>query len=311
MSKEEGASPPGLLRRDSDLSSHSQSRRVISRTWSVASGASAGSEGSLSGLPPGVRPPSASRVRQRQGIAMRQTEDTVTVKSGPTKEEKAAVIITAAARGHAARKQVATLKQDAAAARAAEEKRQAVAATKIASAAKGRVARRQVATMRAQHEQLKRERTERLAAEAAAAATRQREAEARAAAEAARAAIQEAEARQRIEMGLKADMARRTAEFEEEVGSLRQAVRDRDVQLGRLKGDIATQLAVITTRTELIDELRTRIKELEAQLAHAAETQKLMQLDIDDGKTREVELGKKVKALQKPAMKVGCSLLAP
>ena len=232
---------------------------------------------------------------------MRPSEEGIIVKSGPTVEEKAAVVITAAARGHAARKQVAALKQETAAARAAEEKRQNLAATKITSVAKGRVARQQVAVMKKQEAQLKRERE---AAAAAAAAMQQREAEARAAAEAARAAIQEAEARQRIEMSLKADIARRTAEFEEESSSLRQAVRERDVQLGRLKGDIATQLAVITTRNDLIDELRTRIKELEVELAHAAEMKKLMQLDIDDGKTRETDLGKKIKALQKPPMKV-------
>lgn len=239
-------------------------------------------------------------------------EGGIIVKSGPTVEEKAAVVITAAAKGHVARRQVASLKRDATAKRLQEEhQRQVEAATKITAVAKGGVARRRVAEIRKQETQRKQVQAAAVAAaaerqaahEAAVAAANQ--AEIRAAKDAAAAAIREAELRGRNEQEARAELARRTDEMQAEMHA---AVRERDVQLARLKGELATQLAAVSSRDATLEELRELVKKLEADLASSLEMNKLLQLDVSDGKTREVNLAKQIKALQRPQMKVqlGC-----
>lgn len=297
-----------LPRRDSDLSTHSNSRRRLTRSWSGASGGSGGGSEPNLLLPPGVRPPSATRVRQRQGIAMPPIAPEINVKSGPTAEEKAAVAITAAAKGHVARKQVRELKTQAAEAKREEQRQRAEAATKIASAARGRAARKQVDSIKKDAQARKLE-ADRAAKEAA---LRAQEAEAlareaaakRAAQEAADAAIREAILREKNEAEAKAELARKTAELNEEINNLQASVRERDRQLLRLKGDMSNQLTQLSKKDATIDELLIRIKELEAEIVHLKEMMTLAEQDVNDSKKREGELTLKIKNMQKPPMKV-------
>lgn len=283
--------PKALPRRDSDLSSHqSNSRRRLNRSWSGASGGSGGSESNLLQPPPGVRPPSATRVRQRQGIAMRPSEKDIVVKSGPTVEEKAATRITAAARGHAARRQVRTLRAESQAVKSMEAAKQAEAATKITAVVKGNATRKRVAA-------LKKAESERVF-------RAKQEADARAAREAAEAAIREAVLREQREQEAKLELATRTAELTEELHSLQAGIRERDRQLGRLKGDLASQVSLVYSRDATIEELKLRIKELEAEIAHLQEMMKLAEYDIRDGKEREAQLEKKIKSMAKPPTRV-------
>lgn len=282
-----------LTRRDSELSSVSQSRRRLTRSWSGASGGSLGSEGNGGvALPPGVRPPSATRVRQRQGIAMRPSERDIVIKSGPTSEEVAATRITAAARGYTARRAVRVQRQEVATKKAKEEREQAEAATKIASVVKGRVARRQVSQLRE---------VERRRVQAAA-----REEEARATKAAADAAMREAALREQKEAEAKAALARRSAEFDAELERAHSVVQERDAQLAMLKGNLAKQTAAAASKDATISELRIRVKELEAELAHREEAAKLLQDDVADGRAREAKLTLTLKSLQRPATQDAC-----
>lgn len=228
------------------------------------------------------------------------------MKSGPTTEEKAAVVITAAAKGHAARKVTRTLREEATsrqraeeaarkaeeAARVVEEARQVEAAKKITSLAKGNAARKRVRALK----------ESKAATEARQAMLRG--AEVKAAQDAADAAIQEAIIRERHEAEAKAALAKKTAEFADEIENLSAGVRERDRQLHRLKGELASQASVLGSRDALIEELRLRIKELEAELSHAAEMVKLAAEDVKEGKAREDKLAHTIKKMAKPATKV-------
>lgn len=244
---------------------------------------------------------------------MPRVEPDVVVKSGPTAEERAAVTITAAAKGHAARKQVKEMKEKAAVTRRVEAQRRETAATKIASVAKGRAVRKQVSSMRLKAEEdAKTAALAKQRAEEAAFAEELRlakEAQLRAAQEAADAAIREAILREKNESEAKAELTRKTAELNEEITSLQAGLRERDRQLQRLKSDMSSQLTLMTKKDATIEELLLRVKELEAEVVHCKELVKLAEDDVSDGKKREADLRDKIKAMMKPPTAVSAVFL--